>query len=168
MLERESFGASAPIASVWLPLGSEDERNAAIDTDKINYKNNFLVFTITCFRSTITVSLHSVECSVTLTALIISNTRGGHRTPLLQVKEIIPSGLSRKGVVTPPELSRNKSLMPYMVVTDGSCQFPWFVTIFIFPTTDIQSESFYFMLLKRVLKHIIALQPLFYADFKEF
>ena len=60
MLERESFGASAPIASVWLPLGSEDERNAAIDTDKINDKNNFLVFTITCFRSTITVSLHPV------------------------------------------------------------------------------------------------------------
>ena len=83
-------------------------------------------------------------CLVTPTALIISKSREGSQdaTPASHI------------------------LFPFGAVTDGSCQFPKFVTIYIFLTTDIQSELFLFMLLKRVLKHIIALYPLFYADSK--
>lgn len=84
-VEREIAGASSPMARVWLPFGSEDERNAATDTDKINDKKNFLVFTILSFRFTIAVTPHSSECLVTQTALIISEQGGNNRTPLLQV-----------------------------------------------------------------------------------
>ncbi len=98
------------MARVWLPFGSEDERNAATDTDKINDKNNFLVFTILHFRFTITVSLHSSECLVTPTALIISNRGANNRTPLLQVNKISPRGCHEK------ELSRLEKLSRFIFI----------------------------------------------------
>jgi len=47
--ERVREGASCPISSLWLPVGMDEERNAATT----NEKNKFLEFTTTCFRYTI-------------------------------------------------------------------------------------------------------------------
>lgn len=47
-------GASEPISREWLPYGIEDERKAAMITDK----KMFFVFTITCFRYTIVIRHH--------------------------------------------------------------------------------------------------------------
>lgn len=46
--EKVRSGASLPISKEWLPIGIEDDKNAA----KINDNKKYFVFTISCFRYT--------------------------------------------------------------------------------------------------------------------